>query len=284
MTTIAPETEIGAVALTVSDLERALDFYQQEIGLQLHERQNGEAALGVGAQDLLYLRELPGARQVRGTSGLYHFAILVPNRRELARVLRHFADTGTRLQGFSDHLVSEALYLADPDGNGIEVYRDRPRAQWPYLGDRLQMATDPLDLQDILGELPEEDSAWSGLAKGTKIGHIHLHVSNIQREEAFYRDLLGFELITRYPPSASFLGAGGYHHHIGINIWAGAGAPPPPPDATGLRWFTIELPSAEALAAVKERLDQAGVAVEPQEQGLLLHDPARNAIVLRVRG
>lgn len=283
MTKIADETRIGSVALSVSDLSRSLAFYQEHLGFDALTQQDGEATLGVGEEALLHLKEKRGARAVRGVSGLYHFAILMPSRLALARILRNFAEKETPMQGFSDHLVSEALYLADPDGNGIEVYRDRPRSQWPYQDGKLMMATDPLDLEDILSELPPGDSAWTGLPAGTTIGHIHLHVSNISRGEAFYRDVLGFELITRYPPSASFLGAGGYHHHIGINVWAGVGAPPPPPDAVGLRWYTVDLPSKEARKAVVERLDSAGVDVESREQGLFLRDPADNGIVLRVR-
>lgn len=283
MTKIANETRIGNVALFVSDLSRSLAFYREYLGFDVLSQQDGEATLGADDEALLHLKEKPGGRAVRGVSGLYHFAILMPNRLELARILRNFAEKETAMQGFSDHLVSEALYLADPDRNGIEVYRDRPRSQWPYQDGKLMMATDPLDLEDILSELPPDDGEWTGLPAGTSIGHIHLHVSNISREEAFYRDVLGFELITRYPPSASFLGAGGYHHHIGINVWAGAGAPPPPPDAVGLRWFTVDLPSEEARKAAVERLDSAGVQVEKREHGLFLRDPADNGIVLRVR-
>ncbi len=282
VTEIANETQIGVVSLNVSDLQRAVAFYQDHLGFQVLRRQDGEASLGAGRRELLRLKEQPGARRVRRASGLYHFAILVPNRRELARILRHFAESDTVLGGFSDHLVSEALYLSDPDGNGIEVYRDRPRSEWPYRDGKLMMATDPLDLQDILSELSPEDTSWAGLHEDTIIGHIHLHVSNIGREEQFYRDVLGFELMARYPPSASFLGAGGYHHHIGINTWAGEGVPAPPPDAVGLRWYTIDLPSQEAREAAVQRLVDVGIAVEPHEQGLFLRDTAANGIVLHV--
>ena len=284
MTEIAKETHIGVVALNVSNLQRALAYYQDHLGFQVLEQGDGEVVLGAGRRRLLRLKEQPGAQRARRASGLYHFAILVPNRRELARILRHFAENETPLGGFSDHLVSEALYLSDPDGNGIEVYRDRPRSEWPYRDGRLMMATDPLDIEDILSELPAGDKSWDGLHEDTIIGHIHLHVSNIGREEHFYRDILGFELITRYPPSASFLGAGGYHHHIGINTWAGEGVPPPPADAVGLRWYTIDLPSREARDATLQRLQAAGIAVEPHEQGLFLRDTAGNGIVLRVTG
>lgn len=282
MTNIADETRIGTVALFVSDLSRSLAFYQEHLGFRILAQQRDEATLGVENEALLHLREKPGARAVRGVSGLYHFAILMPNRLELARILRNFAEKETPMQGFSDHKVSEALYLADPDRNGIEVYRDRPRSEWPYNDGKLMMATDPLDLEDILSELPPDDGAWNGLPAGTTIGHIHLHVSNLEREENFYRVVLGFDLVTRYPPSASFLSAGGYHHHIGINVWAGNGAPPPPPDAVGLRWYTIDLPSKEAREDVEQRVRSAGVEIEAHEEGHFLRDPAGNGIVLRV--
>lgn len=282
MNEIDPQAKIGTVALTVSDMARAVDFYREHLGFQIHRKENGETILGAGGDALLRLKEKPGARAVRGTSGLYHFAILMPSRLELARILRHFGDKGTRMQGFSDHLVSEALYLADPDGNGIEVYRDRPRSEWPYRDGRLMMATDPLNLQDILSEIGDDSGSWQGLPPDTTIGHIHLHVSDISRDESFYRDALGFELITRYPPAASFLGAGGYHHHIGINVWAGVGAPPPPDDAVGLRWFSVDLPSQNARDAVVQRIEAAGYDTQPHEEGVLVRDPAANGIVLRV--
>lgn len=282
MATIADETSIGIVALTVSDLSRSLAFYREHLGFEVQQQNNGEATLGAGSRELLRLKARPGARAVRGVSGLYHFAILMPNRLELARILRNFAEKETPMQGFSDHLVSEALYLSDPDGNGIEVYRDRPRPEWPYRDGKLMMATDPLDLQDILSELSPQVKAYDRLPDGTTIGHIHLHVADLAREEAFYRDVLGFELITRYPPSASFLSAGGYHHHLGINVWAGPGAPPPPPDAVGLRWYTIDLPTEEAHGTVVARLEENGVGIEAHEEGLFLRDPAGNSIVLRV--
>jgi catechol 2,3-dioxygenase len=280
--TIAPETKIGVVSIAVSDLERALAFYENALGFRQHRRQGQRAFLGAGGPDLLILNEVPGAQQTKGTTGLYHFAILLPTRHDLARFLRHFADNDLRLQGFSDHLVSEAIYLSDPDGNGIEVYRDRPRSQWPRQDGRLQMATDPLDLQDLLAELTGEEPPWAKLPQETTIGHIHLHVSNLSRDERFYHEVLGFDVMTRYGASASFLSAGGYHHHVGINVWAGVGAAPAPENAAGLRWYTIDLPSREALDALLERLEETGVATEEREEGLFLRDRSENGIVLRV--
>jgi catechol 2,3-dioxygenase len=276
---IHPQTSIGTVSLAVADLERSLGFYEDVIGLQRHRQEGNTAYLGAGGPDLLQLTEKPGARPVAGTTGLYHFAILVPSRRHLAQSLRRLLETNT-LGGFSDHLVSEALYLSDPDGNGIEIYRDRPRATWSYREGRLQMATDPLDVHNLMAEVAGEDAPWQGLAPGTTIGHIHLQVAHIGQAEAFYSDVLGFDLTTRYGTAASFLSAGGYHHHIGINTWESQGAPPPPADATGLRWYTIQLPTQEALDAVVARLWQAHISPEQRDEGIYVEDPAQNGIVL----
>jgi catechol 2,3-dioxygenase len=279
---IHPDTTVGYVHLTVANLERALTFYQDKLGFQLHWRDGDTAYLGAGGSDLLVLTELPGARSVSGVTGLYHFAILTPSRVALAQSLRHLAETRTPLQGFSDHLVSEALYLADPDGNGIEIYRDRPRGEWPRQNGQLQMATDPLDIEGILAELGPQPEPWTGLQPETIIGHVHLHMATIPGAEAFYIDTLGFDPILRYGPSASFVSAGGYHHHLGLNTWAGVNAPPPPPDAVGLRYFSITLPDAAALAAVVERIEQTGVAFQEKDEVVFLRDSAQNGVVLSV--
>lgn len=222
----------------------------------------------------------PAAPRVRGTTGLYHFAILVPSRADLARSLRRLADTDTVMQGFADHGVSEALYLADPDGNGIEIYRDRPRAEWPMANGAVQMTADPLDLEDLLAAAPPASGQFHALADGTVIGHVHLHVGNLAEAEAFYVGVLGFDLIQRYGPSALFVSAGGYHHHVGLNTWAGVGAPPPPPGAIGLRHFVVRLPTAGARTRIVERINAARVPIVAHEYGSLVHDPARNAILL----
>lgn len=279
---IHPATRLGYVNLTVSNLERAMAFYQQNLGFQVHSREDGTARLGTGREELVVLTEQPQARRVAGTTGLYHFAILVPSRLELARSLRHLGETRTPLQGFSDHLVSEAIYLADPDGNGIEIYRDRPRSEWEYDQGRLRMATDPLDIQGLLAELNNQAEAWSGLHPETVLGHVHLHVAHINQAETFYVDVLGFELMVRYGPSASFLAAGGYHHHLGINTWNGVGAPLPPSDAVGLRWYVVYLPDEAELNRVVARVRQAGLPLEERPEGLLLHDPAGNGLILAV--
>lgn len=286
-TTIAPETNIGEITLTVADLNRAVTFYEGNLGFHLLEQSAGQAALGAGGRRIITLVENKGARSLpegsrRGATGLYHFAVLLPDRRSLASTLVHLAETETAIQGASDHGVSEALYLADPDGNGIEIYRDRRRGEWPVddIG-KLMMVTDPLDIDDLILELKGSLSEWQGLPAATRIGHVHLHVRDIPEAEKFYTGILGFQLIQRYGGAALFVSAGGYHHHIGLNTWAGVGAPPPPPDAVGLRWFEVHLPGREALEAVLSRLQAAGVAAEPAEDGWLVRDPSQNGILLR---
>ena len=246
---IHPGTTLGAVHLTVQNLARSVEFYRQRLGFQLHQLTENEAHLGAGKADLLILYENRAARSYPRTSGLYHFAVLVPSRLELAQSLKHIAETQTQVQGFADHSVSEAIYLADPDGNGIEIYRDRPRDTWKSVDGQLKMGTDPLDIESVLGELTSREEAWRGLDPATRIGHVHLHVADIMTAENFYHELLGFDKIMRYGPSASFLSAGGYHHHIGLNTWNGVGAPPPPPDAAGLRWYEIQLANEDELRA-----------------------------------
>jgi catechol 2,3-dioxygenase len=280
---IDPDTRIGAVHLTISDLRRSVRFYETHLGFLVHRRDDRTAWLGAGGSDLLILSQCETAPRVRGTTGLYHFAILVPSRADLARSLRRLVATDTIMQGAADHGVSEALYLADEDGIGIEIYRDRPRGQWPLVAGQLRMGADPLDLEALLTEAGRAESG-AGLAPDTVIGHVHLHVSRLEEAHAFYVDLLGFEQTQRYGPSALFVAAGGYHHHIGLNTWAGVGAPPPPPGAIGLKHFIVSLPDGAALAAIDERLRAAGVATESVERGLLIHDPAKNAILLQAQG
>ncbi len=280
-TSIHPNTKMGAAALVVPDLARSLDYYQHNIGLRLHDQEQGIARLGVGGDDLLVLYEQPGAKPVqRHHTGLYHFAILVPSRVELGRTLRHLVESRTPIGGASDHAVSEALYLSDPDGHGIEIYRDRPQAEWEYPNGTLHMGTDPMDVEGVLAAGAENTAAWTGLPAGTAIGHIHLHVADLAASEQFYREVIGFDLIIRYGHQASFLSAGGYHHHLGLNTWAGVGVPPPPANAARLAWYEITLPDAAALDAVVTRARDAGIAVAEQEGSWQLHDPAQNPIRL----
>jgi catechol 2,3-dioxygenase len=282
---IDPGAAIGAVHLTISDLGQSVRFYQSHACCVVHRHDERSAALGAGGRDLLVLSQCETAPRVRGTTGLYHFAILVPSRADLARSLRRLVETETVLQGAADHGVSEALYLADPDGNGIEIYRDRPRAEWPYVGGHLRMGADPVDFENLLAEDARGGGrpGGQGLAAGTVIGHVHLHVSSLSAAERFYVGVLGFDLMQRYGPSALFVSAGGYHHHVGLNTWAGVGAPPPPPGALGLHHYVVTLPDEAALAAVAARVRAANLPVESLDGGLLVHDPAKNAILLAIR-
>jgi catechol 2,3-dioxygenase len=280
---IDPGTEMGAVRLTVAELDSARDFYRDAIGLTELPSENGGVRLGAGDWPIVELIGDPDAPpRPQGTSGLFHLAIVVPSRPDLARALQRVAEAGWRLTGASDHLVSEALYLSDPEGNGIELYRDRPRDQWPVRDGTLQMDTLPLDLDGVLSELRRED-ANSGMPAGTRIGHVHLNVGDLTAAEAFYSGALGFDVTVRGYPGALFVSAGGYHHHLGLNTWAGEGAPPPPPGARGLREYEIVLPSAEALAAEEDRLREAGF--EPARDGdqVRVTDPSGNRVVLTSR-
>lgn len=276
---IAPETTIGAVELTVGDLERSLAFYRDALGLRTLAREPGRASLGTDGATLLSLVEEPGARPAPGATGLFHFALLVPERADLARWLAHAARERVPLQGLSDHFVSEAIYLADPDGHGIEVYADRPRERWQGQVER--MTTVPLDVQDLLGELADPATEpFAGPAAGTRMGHVHLQVASIPDAVRFYRDVLGFDLMTTYGSQAAFLSAGGYHHHVGVNTWSSAGGAPPPRGAAALRHATIVLPDAAERDRVAARVADAGGEPAEHEGGLLVRDPSGVPLLL----
>jgi catechol 2,3-dioxygenase len=279
---IHPDTAIGAVRLTVADLARSRQFYERAIGLQGTERGDETLALGVpGEEPMIELVADPAAAPLNHrATGLYHLAILLPTRHDLALALRRLIDTRWPLSGASDHLVSEALYLSDPDDNGIEIYRDRPREQWPHAGGTLQMATNPLDLESVLGELTSNDDRAESVPPGTRIGHVHLQVADLEAAEAFYAGALGFDVVVRGYPGALFVSAGGYHHHIGLNTWQSAGGSPPPPGSIGLRAFEVELPNREELERTLERAQAAGVDAERDNGNALVRDPSGNAVVL----
>jgi catechol 2,3-dioxygenase len=279
---IADATTLGAVHLTVADLQRSLDYYRTQIGLQVRDSGGGEASLGTRDRELLHLVEEPGARPADGYSGPYHFALLVPERTDLATWIAHAARDRVGLTGMSDHFVSEALYLRDPDGHGIEIYWDRPRSVWEgQVGER--MTTLPLDVDAILNELDDPAAArFDGLAEGTVMGHVHLRVAEIAPTVAFYRDVLGFALMAQLGPMAAFLAAGGYHHHFGANTWESAGAPTAPPGSATLRHATIAVPDGAERDRVVARLEHAGAAIEEHPAGPLVRDPSGNALVLTV--
>jgi catechol 2,3-dioxygenase len=279
---IAASTRLGPVHVTVSDLERSLSYYERSVGMRVVARGDGQASVGVGERELIVLVEEPGARPGTGYTGLYHIALLLPERVDLARWLAHAARDRVPLVGLSDHFVSEALYLSDPDGHGLEIYWDRPREIWEGQV-AARMTTLPLDVDDLLGELRDGASdRFDALPEGTVIGHVHLKVARIADTVTFYRDVLGFGLMAALGPQAAFLSAGGYHHHIGSNTWESAGAPPPPPGTAALRHATIVLPDEDERARVLGRVRESGVETEESAAGPLVRDPSGNALVLAV--
>jgi catechol 2,3-dioxygenase len=271
---IDPSAHIGAVRLRVRDLAQAREFYERVVGLHELERDGSTVRMGpAGGPPLIDLIGDPDApaRPARST-GLFHLALLVPTRRDLGVALRRLVDAGWGLTGASDHLVSEALYLRDPEYNGIEIYRDRPREDWPRIDGTIQMDTLPLDLQAIADEAGSQ--ANGGMADGTSVGHVHLEVADVPPAESFYNGLLGLDVTVRTYPGALFLSAGGYHHHVGVNTWNSLGAPAPPPGSAGLDSFELVVSPADA-----ERL--AANAVEERDGAPLLRDPSGNAVLLR---
>ncbi len=299
--TLHPATIPGTVALTVASLERMLDFYQNVLGLRLHRRDGNVAALGAGGPDLLLLHENPAARRYRGVAGLYHFAVLLPNHRELARVIARLLSV--RYPNYpTDHIMTKTTYLDDPEGNGIELYCESPEdGEFVIEGGRFYArradgtwsdGREPLDLNALFAHLqpgadPLTDSGQAlsaPMPPETRIGHVHLHVADLDEAMHFYHDILGFDnkgLMRLF--RMGMVSVGGYHHHIGFNTWQGEGVPPAPPDAAGLRWFSILLPDQTALEAVLTRLRATGQAPEPHDAGWLVRDPSRNGVVLAVR-
>jgi catechol 2,3-dioxygenase len=278
---VPPETTLGALELTVSDLDRSVAYYEDVVGLSMHERNDGHAILGGGETALLDLREIPGSPPADGYSGLYHMAFLVPERRDLARWLAHAARDRVLMAGASDHFVSEALYLRDPDHHGIEIYWDRPRQNWEgMVGER--MTTLPLDVEDVFRELDDpETEPFNGLPTGTELGHVHLRVANVPETVAFYRDVIGFGLMAQLGDHAGFLSAGGYHHHIGVNSWETAGRRQAPDDRAKLRRVNINLPDSESLDRIAGQVADSGVDVERDGDAVTFSDPSGNPMRLR---
>lgn len=275
-------TRLGPTELVVRDLDRALAFYTGPLALRLHWRDDdaGRAGLGAGGEDVLVLVADAAVRPAGRHAGLYHVAVLYPTRLELTRAAARLAATRTPISGASDHGTHEAIYLPDPDGNGLELAADRPRDAWPdFHGTIDAIRPRPLDTDDLFrlvgsGPVPEH------VEPGFQTGHLHLHVGDLEAADRFYRDVIGFEPIVELPGSAKFLAAGGYHHHVAINVWRGEGVPPSPPDAAGLRHWTVYVPTAADVDAVRERAARAGTTVTERTDGILLTDPSGNAVLV----
>jgi catechol 2,3-dioxygenase len=283
-TTVAPLPDtlrLGPVHLTVSDLDGSIAFYERSLGLQLHGRDGDRAALGAGGEDLVILVGEPGAASGGRHAGLYHFALLYPTREELARAVTRLAETRTRIEGAADHGVSEAIYLRDPDDNGIELYADRPRSAWPasrHAGEKVEIFTIALDMKSLLDTVAGErmqEHAGPGLV----MGHLHLHVGDVERGLAFYRDVLGFEVMVNLG-SAAFVSAGGYHHHLGFNVWLGKDVKPRPDGTAGLRQWIVVLQRPDEVEAVRARVLAAGLPVEEREGGFMARDPWETPVVV----
>lgn len=274
-----PNTFVGHVNINVINLDLALDFYQKVIGFQILEQTNQKAVLTADGKIGLLTIEQPAdvLPKEERKSGLYHFALLLPTRADLSAFFRHLYETGYRF-GASDHLVSEALYITDPDGNGIEVYIDRPSIEWTWSNGEVKMVSDQLDGESLLAEC---DSVWDGLPADTMMGHIHLQVSDLQKATEFYTKGLGFTVVSYYP-QAVFISTGDYHHHIALNTWQGVGAPAPRKNSVGLNWFTIVLPNEEARARVIKQLQNLGASVVAENELFVTEDPSGNRIQLTV--
>lgn len=287
---IHPATKIGTAALKVASLENQLAFYQQMLGLQLHWREDQRAGLGAGGADLLHLQEEPELQRYSRVTGLYHFAVLFPDRRELARAIARlfvlkYPNSPT------DHIMTKTTYLNDPEGNGIELYTESPEdgtwtlANGEYITRRadgtLSDGREPLDVEALLTHLREDDRLDVPVPAETRLGHIHLHVRDLDEAVDFYHGVLGFDVMGVVKSfRMAFVSAGGYHHHIGLNTWQGEGVPPPPLNAAGMRHFTVEFGDQKALDEVVARVDRAGIPANQTEDGLLLYDPSQNGVVL----
>jgi catechol 2,3-dioxygenase len=283
-TSIHTGTNIGLVTLRVSQLERSLRFYQGILAFQPLEQTPGRVVLGAqDKQPLLELIEVPGAGpQPRRATGLYHVAILLPTRPDLGRLLLRLAQANVEV-GQGDHLASESLYVSDPDENGLEFYRDRPRDTWRRVNGMLVMGTNPVDLQGLAEDGAQRAEAWDVLPAGTRVGHIHLQVGNVQEARRFYSTILGFDVIAQMP-SALFVSAGGYHHHVGMNTWHSLGAAPTPSTMAGLQTYVIAIPTLEGLSEVKARLVAHNVSfIEEQPYLIRVNDPWSNSIMLKVQ-
>lgn len=268
-----PHPVIGEVNLIVQNLDRTLEFYKNVLGFQVLEQTNEMASLTAdGKSVLVRLEQVENVNPRQRTTGLYHIAFLLPNRSDLADIVHHFISTRQQLQGASDHHVSEALYLADPEGNGIEIYIDRAPELWKWDGDQVYMTTQALDIEDLLKDASE--AGWKGMPEGTVNGHIHLQVSELQKTKEFYCEGLGFDLMLNYGSQALFIAKEKYHHHIGLNTWNSAGAPAPAENSAGLKSFTIILPNEEAMKQTVQNLEKLHAMVSKADGKVITKDPS----------
>lgn len=277
-----PTTFVGHVKIKVVDLKRSLFFYQNILGFDILEQTGSTVKLTTdGKTNILSLEQPENAvpKQSRNT-GLYHFALLLPQRADLANLVVHLSEKGIRLAS-SDHLVSEALYINDIDGNGIEIYIDRSPSEWNWQAEEVKMTVDPLDFENLLS-ISSPDSVWQGMPEGTVMGHIHLHVSELVKTEEFYVKGLGLDVVNRYGGQALFLSSGKYHHHIGVNIWNGEGAPEPAHNSVGLQSFTLVLPDEEERLRVIKNIKHIGGDVTEEDHRYITSDPSGNRILLDV--
>ena len=287
---IHPSTCIGHVHLNVANLDRQLDFYQEGLGFVLHWRKGNHAGMGAGETDLLRLTEEPEFKRYTGTTGLYHFAILHPNRKELARAVARLFSKNVR-NSPTDHIMTKTTYLDDPEGNGIELYAESPEdgtfqiEEGQFTARRadgsLSDGREPLDVEALFGLLNANDRLDLPAAPDTRVGHVHLHVRDVDEAVDFYHDILGFDVMGISKSfRVAFVSAGGYHHHIGLNTWQGEGASPPPPDALGMKYFNVELPDKTAYDEVLSRIEKAGVQGRELNDGFLVQDPSKNDVML----
>jgi len=274
-----PNTYVTNVEIKVSDLQRSLTFYQEVIGFNVLHQESHKATLTADGHTALITIVQPDTveEKLSMTTGLYHFALLLPTRRDLANIITHFHEKGVYL-GASDHAVSEALYLNDPDHNGIEVYADRPENVWDWHQDQVNMVTEPLNIRSIL---EEGDGNWDGLPSGTVMGHIHLSVSNLAEAEQFYTKGLGYDIVARYGSQALFISTGRYHHHIGLNTWHSENAPKLGENQVGLKTFSLRLDNEEQASMMKANLRTIGARVIDIDGGFQTEDPAGNVVLLK---
>ncbi|WP_422122085.1 VOC family protein [Planococcus sp. X10-3] len=277
-----PITYTDEVGLKVLNLGGMKKFYQETLGFQVISESANEVRLGTDGKSLIRLTATEGLKPKSGRyAGLYHLAILLPNRKELGKILLHLHQQGIRV-GSSDHLVSEALYLSDPEGNGIEIYRDRDPQEWSWSNGEVAMAVDPIDAEGILREAGLANENWSGMPAGTVMGHVHLHVSNLAEAQNFYTEGLGFEVVTSMGGQALFLADQKYHHHIGLNIWNGIGIPALPENEAGLDFYTLVFENEAKRGEVTERLRTLGAQVTEGDSHWETRDPSGITIRLAV--